>query len=116
MSGLPAAPGCVPGWLEQLVRPWLGGPGQGAFHRQIARADQRWTNRIQGRYAEIDVPVLVCWGEDDAWIPVAKGREPAALIPHARWEPIADAGHLVQEDAPAELTTALSSFLQEVVR
>ncbi|WP_260474454.1 alpha/beta fold hydrolase [Streptomyces sp. WAC 04229] len=45
---------------------------------------------------------------------MAKGRELAAAVPGARWEPIAQAGHLVQEDAPAELTAALLGFLRDV--
>ncbi|MGX1402775.1 pimeloyl-ACP methyl ester carboxylesterase [Streptomyces ambofaciens] len=69
---------------------------------------------MQDRYAGIDLPTLICWGEEDAWIPVAKGRELAALVPGARWEPIAHAGHLVQEDAPAELTAALLGFFRGV--
>ena len=68
---------------------------------------------MQDRYGEIGFPTLVCWGEDDTWIPVAKGRELAARIPGARFEPIAGAGHLVQEDAPAELTAALLAFLHQ---
>ncbi|MFI6014703.1 alpha/beta fold hydrolase [Streptomyces sp. NPDC051243] len=107
-----SSPGLHPAVLDRLVDPWLDGPGQAAFYRQIAQADQRYTDEIQGRYGEIGVPTLVCWGEDDTWIPVAKGRELAALVPGARFEPIAGAGHLVQEDAPAELTAALIAFLQ----
>ncbi|MFE7432036.1 alpha/beta fold hydrolase [Streptomyces tendae] len=108
--GSTGGPGLHPAVLDQLVEPWLGETGQPAFYRQIAQADQRYTDEIQDRYAGIDVPVLVCWGEDDAWIPVAKGRELAGLVPGAGWEPIAGAGHLVQEDAPAELTAALLDF------
>ncbi|MGI5373792.1 alpha/beta fold hydrolase [Streptomyces sp. CA-251387] len=111
--GSASSPGLHPGVLDRLVEPWLDGPGQAAFYRQIAQADQRYTDEIQGRYGEIGIPTLVCWGEDDTWIPVAKGRELAALIPGARFEPIAGAGHLVQEDAPAELTAALFAFLQQ---
>ncbi|KUO17663.1 alpha/beta fold hydrolase [Streptomyces dysideae] len=107
-----SSPGLHPAVLDRLVEPWLDDPGQAAFYRQIAQADQRYTDEIQGRYTEIGMPTLVCWGEDDTWIPVAKGRELAALLPGARWEPIAGAGHLVQEDAPAELTAALIAFLQ----
>jgi pimeloyl-ACP methyl ester carboxylesterase len=107
-----SSPGLHPVVLDRLVRPWLGDAGQAAFYRQIAQADQRYTDEIQDRYAEISIPTLVCWGQDDAWVPVAKGRELAALIPDAQWEPIAYAGHLVQEDAPAELTAALVAFLQ----
>ncbi|GAA2274058.1 oxidoreductase [Streptomyces ruber] len=104
--------GLRPAVLDRLVQPWEGDPGQAAFYRQIAQADQRYTDEIQDRYADIDIPVLLCWGQEDTWLPVARGRELAALIPHAQWEPIAGAGHLVQEDAPAELTTALVAFLQ----
>jgi pimeloyl-ACP methyl ester carboxylesterase len=111
--GSASSPGLHPAVLDRLVEPWLDGPGQAAFYRQIAQADQRYTDEIQGHYTEIDIPTLVCWGEDDAWIPVAKGRELAALLPGARFEPISGAGHLVQEDAPAELTAALITFLQQ---
>ncbi|WP_026249144.1 alpha/beta fold hydrolase [Streptomyces sp. LaPpAH-108] len=107
-----SSPGLHPAVLERLVEPWLGDLGQAAFYRQIAQADQRHTDEVQGRYGEIGCPVLVCWGEDDAWIPVAKGRELAAAVPGARLEPIAGAGHLVQEDASAELTALLADFLQ----
>ncbi|MGW6731429.1 alpha/beta fold hydrolase [Streptomyces sp. NPDC055013] len=108
-----SSPGLHPAVLDRLSRPWLGEVGQSAFYRQIAQADQRYTDEVQERYGEIGFPTLVCWGEDDTWIPVAKGRELAARIPGARLEPIAGAGHLVQEDAPAELTAALTSFLRE---
>ncbi|MFI0355179.1 alpha/beta fold hydrolase [Actinomadura sp. 9N407] len=104
-------PGLHPATLDALVEPWLGTDGQPAFYRQIAQADQRYTDEVQGRYGEIDLPVLVCWGTGDAWIPVAKGHELAAAIPGARLRLIDGAGHLVQEDAPAELTAALLGFL-----
>ncbi|MER6321851.1 alpha/beta fold hydrolase [Streptomyces coelicoflavus] len=112
--GSTGGPGLHPAVLDRLVEPWLGETGQPAFYRQIAQADQRYTDEVQDRYAGIDVPTLICWGEDDAWIPVAKGRELAGLVPGARWEPIAHAGHLVQEDAPAELTAALLDFFRRV--
>jgi pimeloyl-ACP methyl ester carboxylesterase len=104
--------GLRPGVLDRLVEPWLGDVGQAAFYRQMAQADQRHTDEVQERYGGIDIPTLVCWGEDDTWIAPAKGRELAARIPGARLEWLAGAGHLVQEDAPAELTAALIDFLR----
>ncbi|MEU5821507.1 alpha/beta hydrolase [Streptomyces sp. NPDC047803] len=106
-----SGPGLHPDVLDRLVQPWLGVLGQAAFYRQIAQADQRYTDEIQDRYDEIAVPTLVCWGQDDTWIPVEKGRELADRIPGARFEPLNGAGHLVQEDAPAALTAALIAFL-----
>lgn len=110
--GSASGPGLHPAVLDRLVEPWLGDPGQAAFYRQIAQADQRYTDEVQDRYAEIGMPTLICWGQNDTWIPPERGRELAALIPDAQLEPIADAGHLVQEDAPAELTAVLIAFLQ----
>lgn len=99
--------------LDALVAPWLGERGQAAFYRQIAQADQRHTEQVRPRYPELDLPVLVCWGEQDAWIPPERGRELAALIPGARLRILRGAGHLVQQDAPAQLTAALVEFLAE---
>jgi pimeloyl-ACP methyl ester carboxylesterase len=98
--------------LDALVAPWLTERGQPAFYRQIAAADQRYTDEIQPRYGEIDIPMLVCWGTADTWIPVAQAHELVGLIPDARLRLIDGAGHLVQEDAPAELTAALVDFLE----
>ncbi|PZT71252.1 alpha/beta hydrolase [Streptomyces sp. SW4] len=106
-----SSPGLHPATLDRLVEPWTGERGQPAFYRQIGQADQRFTDEVQPRYGELDLPVLVCWGEDDAWIPAAKGRELAEAVPGARLRLIPGAGHLVQEDAPAELTAALVDFL-----
>jgi pimeloyl-ACP methyl ester carboxylesterase len=97
--------------LDRLIDPWLGRDGQRAFYRQIAQADQRDTDEIQDRYRSIDIPVLVGWGTDDSWIPLQRGEELAASIPTARFEPIAGAGHLVQEDAPKALTDLIVRFL-----
>ncbi|QHC27287.1 alpha/beta fold hydrolase [Streptomyces sp. GS7] len=77
----------------------------------MAQNDQRCTDEVTGRYGEVAVPVLVCWGAEDARIPVAKGREPASRIPGAELRVIEGAGHLVHEDAPAELAVALREFL-----
>ncbi|MEV3908216.1 alpha/beta fold hydrolase [Streptomyces canus] len=109
--GSASGPGLHPTVLDRLVEPWLGDPGQAAFYRQIAQADQRYTDEVQDRYGEIAIPTLVCWGQDDTWIPVDKGHELVARIPGARLETVPGAGHLVQEDAPAHLTAALVDFL-----
>ncbi|MDW6059718.1 alpha/beta hydrolase [Streptomyces sp. FXJ1.4098] len=108
-----SGPGLHPVVLDRLVEPWCDGDGQAALYRQMAQNDQRFTDEIQGRYGELELPVLVCWGTADSWIPPERGRELAALIPGARLRLFEGAGHLVQEDAPAELTAALLGFLGE---
>ncbi|WP_329397822.1 alpha/beta hydrolase [Streptomyces lydicus] len=105
-------PGLHPAVLDRLAEPWCTEAGQPAFYRQIQQNDQRFTDEIEERYGELGLPTLICWGAQDSWIPVAKGHELAARIPGAQLRLIEGAGHLVQEDAPAELTAALADFLR----
>lgn len=97
--------------LEELVSPWTDESGQAAFYRQIAQADQRYTDEIQPLYPTIRLPVTVCWGAEDSWIPPAKGHELASMIPGARLHLVPQAGHLVPLDAPAQLLSSLLGFL-----
>ncbi|WP_447040142.1 alpha/beta fold hydrolase [Streptomyces sp. DSM 118878] len=104
--------GLHPAVLDRLVEPWCGEEGRPAFYRQIEQNDQRHTDEIQGRYGELDLPVLICWGAQDTWIPPRFGHQLASAIPGAELRLIEGAGHLVQEDAPAELTAELGRFLR----
>jgi pimeloyl-ACP methyl ester carboxylesterase len=97
--------------LETLLSPWLGAEGQAAFYRQIAQADEAYTDEIQELYPRLDLPVLVVWGEQDTWIPVDRAHRLAELIPDAQLELIDGAGHLIQFDQPVALATALHRWL-----
>ena len=93
--------------MQLYTDPWSGATGQAAFYRQIAQMDQRYTDEIESRYAEIRCPVEVIWGEQDRWIPIEHGHELARRIPGSRLLGIPEAGHLVQEDAPEAIVAAL---------
>jgi pimeloyl-ACP methyl ester carboxylesterase len=97
--------------MELYVEPWRGAVGQAAFYRQIAQMDQRYTDEIEGRFEEIDCPTQILWGEEDAWIPVDRGRELVTRIPGASLRVVANAGHLMQEDAPEAIVAALLELL-----
>jgi len=89
---------------DMLVGPWLGAEGRAAFYRQIAQADQRFTDEIEPRYGELDLPVRIVWGTEDTWIPVDRAHRLAAAIPGAELHLVPAAGHLIQLDAPEALT------------
>lgn len=93
------------------LEPWLGEEGQNAFYRQIAQNDQRYTDEIEGRYGEIQSPVLILWGEEDRWIPPQKGERLHEAIPNSELKTIPECGHRVQEDAPEAVVTHLTGFL-----
>jgi pimeloyl-ACP methyl ester carboxylesterase len=99
--------------LSGIVKPWLGPIGQNAFYRQMAQADQRYTDEIEPKYRTITRPVLLLWGEQDQWIPIAQGRQLHEAIPTSEFYAIPCAGHLVQEDAPALLIAYLMEFFMK---
>lgn len=97
--------------MNDLTLPWLSEEGQRAFYRQIAAADQRFTDEIQDRYPELDIPVKVVWGREDTWIPLERATQLAELIPGAELDVIDAAGHLIHHDAPVHLAIALHRWL-----
>jgi len=103
--------GLAPAQLDALVAPWTGAEGQAAFYRQIEQADEAFTDEIEARYPTIAVPTLVMWGVDDSWIPVDRAHRLGELIPGARLQLVADAGHLIQLDQPEAVTAGLTSWL-----
>jgi pimeloyl-ACP methyl ester carboxylesterase len=103
--------GLSPGRLDALVAPWLSNEGQAAFYRQIAQADQTYTDDIQSRYPKLDLPALIVWGTDDVWIPVDRAHALAELIPGAKLRLMPDAGHLIQFDQPERLAVLLHEWL-----
>lgn len=93
------------------TQPWTGEKGQAAFYRQIAQMDQRFTDEIETRYGAVRCPVQLLWGERDAWIPIGRGEELARRLTGGSLIRVAEAGHLVQDDAPEAIVAALLRFL-----
>lgn len=99
--------------MLRYTGPWTGEIGQPAFYRQIAQMDDRYTDEIQDRLDEIRCPVTLLWGEQDAWVPVDRGRDLAQRIPGASLHTVADAGHLVLEDAPEAVLAVVLHALRD---
>jgi haloalkane dehalogenase len=56
-------------------------------------------------------PMLVLWADQDPILPLEVGRRFAAAIGGPEPEPIADAGHFLQEDAGAEIGRRIADWL-----
>jgi pimeloyl-ACP methyl ester carboxylesterase len=98
--------------LDIYCEPWVGEAGQAAFYRQIAQMDQKYTDEVEPMYGRLDCPVTVLWGNEDAWIPAAKGAALASLISETECKLIPDCGHLAQEDRPEEIVAAVLKQLR----
>jgi pimeloyl-ACP methyl ester carboxylesterase len=100
--------------MRLYLDPWLGEEGQKAFWRQIAQMDDKYSQEVEWRYGEVRCPVTILWGEDDAWIPIADGRELARRMSGAPFTPVPHAKHLLQEDAPEAITSTTLRFWKAV--
>ncbi len=103
--------GLPPDELTALVQPWIGALGQPAFYRQIADYDVDLLDDNERRLGDLELPVRIVWGTEDAWIPLETGRRFASLVPGALLSEVPEAGHLLQYDAPVALAAALSDWL-----
>ena len=83
--------------------------GPDVFARQSAALRSRPDQSETLRAARI--PSLVLCGEHDSLCPVERHREMVELLPSARLEIIAGAGHLSTLERPAETTEALRNWL-----
>ena len=99
---------------EALVAPWTGPEGQAAFYRQIAQADERFTDEIEPLYGTLTEPVHVVWGAEDTWIPVDRADRLQAAVPGSSVRRLPGAGHLVQLDAPVALAAELAAWTSAV--
>jgi pimeloyl-ACP methyl ester carboxylesterase len=70
----------------------------------------------EGKLAALGLPVLLLWGEDDPFAPVAGAKRFEAELPDTRLVVIEGAGHFVVEDAPERYAREAVEFLQDVAR
>ncbi|MEL6278111.1 MAG: alpha/beta hydrolase [Pseudomonadota bacterium] len=98
--------------LGRLVAPWLTDDGAESFYRQFAQADERYTAEVEPLFGRVRSAVKVLWGEDDPWIPLARGEALHALLPPgAEFERLPGLGHLPQLEGPDLVAEKISSFL-----
>ncbi|HEV8153724.1 MAG TPA: alpha/beta fold hydrolase [Solirubrobacteraceae bacterium] len=68
----------------------------------------------EGRLAELGVPALLLWGEDDPFAPVAGAHRFARELPDARVEVVPGTGHFLYDDEPDATAAAVVRFLGEL--
>lgn len=85
------------------------GLAQAAFYRQLAQADESYTDEIEPPYPTIDVPTLGGVGSGSHLDPRSTALRLCELKPDARLHLVESAGHLIQLDRPQALPAALTS-------
>jgi len=122
-GGLEATPDAVIQMLSGLVvrqedtqaagvfRDMAHGVG-GAAGAAQARANAARTD-LTGRLEPLTMPALVVFGEEDALVPVRKGRDLAAALPDAQFHALEQCGHLPTLEQPIQSAALFADFLSK---
>ncbi|MGH3499905.1 MAG: alpha/beta fold hydrolase [Nocardioidaceae bacterium] len=101
--------GLRPEVLDAFLSPWRGAEGQAAFYRQYSQIKQADTAEYEHLLGQISVPVRIVWGRDDRILPPQYAQWLLDRVPRAQLSWIEGGGHLLQEDAPAQLLAHLTA-------
>jgi len=96
-----------PGLMKEMYRV---GNRRGHYRAftNLLRNSPSW-EQATGDYPNISVPVLLVWGEHD-WASPEERQHDAALIPNVESVTVANGGHFLPLDAPAEVIRLIRSF------
>ena len=99
--------------LETYLDFICGPVGRGSlFQHQVAHYDQKHTNEVAPRYAELgQKPVQLIWGANDAWQVVDWAHRLHNDIPGSELHVLEDCGHFAMEDQPEKVSDLLVDFL-----
>lgn len=74
-----------------------------------------WRESLLRKVAQLDVPVLVVWGDEDRVLPSRHLRAAAASLPRAKTHVFARTGHMPQIERPDEFASLIRAFLTDSV-
>jgi pimeloyl-ACP methyl ester carboxylesterase len=100
----------------ELVDAWLAPSLRDAEIRRDGRkvtaaADKRHTLEAAERFGEIELPVLLAWGEDDRLFKLSQAERLVAAIPGARLVRIPNAKTFLPLDQPERLAELIADFV-----
>lgn len=98
--------------VEGYLAPFGGPDGLERFERVIASLDGEGLVGLEPRLAELEIPALVLWGEDDRFIPAEIAERLGDALPMATIALLPGCGHLVLDDAPETVAPLIFQYLR----
>jgi alpha/beta hydrolase fold len=87
--------------------------GQALWLAHVAGFDEGHTAEFEPLLGAMETPILIVWGEHDAWLDPEVSEQIERQLPHADRVLIPEAGHFSMEDRPERMGTALVDWLGE---
>ncbi|MFQ5846606.1 MAG: alpha/beta fold hydrolase [Candidatus Methylomirabilales bacterium] len=99
--------------VREYVRPFEGLQGGQAYLRCARALNNRDILIRASEIEQLPLPVLILWGEADAYQDVKVGQHLADQLATARLVVLKEAGHFLPEDQPEEITRLVKGFIRE---
>ncbi|MGZ8599681.1 MAG: alpha/beta fold hydrolase [Actinomycetota bacterium] len=98
--------------IDGYVRPFAGPDGARRFALVASSFDGAGLADLEGRLGGLEIPTLILWGEDDAFVDVALAERLGDVLPWASVALLPRCGHLLFEDAAETVAPLLFQWLR----
>lgn len=98
--------------LEEFLLPLRDEQAAVAFVHAARAIDDTGLEEAEGRLAALDVPALIIWGEDDAFLSVGIAERLGEVLPRAAVAVLPGCGHFSLEDAPDTVAPLIFQWLR----
>lgn len=85
--------------------------GKDAFIETLRNFNEQEIENLVSHYRDIQIPMLLIWGEKDRWMPPSYFKRLSQTFPKAKTILISNCGHAPQEECPLEVNKAILQFL-----
>jgi len=102
--------------LKEYLKPYYDDPGARAALSKFAREFNpraALENEIRPKLQQLQLPVLLVWGGQNAYVPLTVGRKLDDDIPNSNIVTILRTNHYIQEERPEEVRAVMKEFIQK---
>jgi pimeloyl-ACP methyl ester carboxylesterase len=100
--------------LQEYLRPFVGADGVARFVRVARALDGRGLVGIEPQLETLEVPSIVLWGEDDAFLPAELAERLGDALPMSSVALLPGCGHFLLEDAPDTVVPLIFQWLRRM--
>lgn len=98
--------------VMEYSRPFDGEGGREAYLRCARALNNRDLLTRAAEIEQLGLPILILWGEADAYLDPQIGQQLADRLPAAQLVVVKEAGHFLPEDQPQETARLIRAFIQ----
>jgi pimeloyl-ACP methyl ester carboxylesterase len=100
--------------LHEYLRPFAGPGGAERFMRVARALDGRGLVGLETQLETLEIPSIILWGEDDAFLPAELAERLGDALPMSSVALLPGCGHFLLEDAPDTVVPLIFQWLRRM--